>query len=133
MITHSVDYTYHAPSVWDWVVFVVLEVQCAIVLILSFLWLPISDWLMRRRLRKEQEWKYKHAGKADRPLLRTSQRASAKPAKALYKLNEYPIVHSTIAPIIRSLALQSGEGRQLTPNLVNNGWSVWLTVALRGI
>jgi hypothetical protein len=68
MINHYVDYTYHAPSVWDWVVFVALQVQCAIVLILSFFWLPISDWLMRRRLRKEGEWKRKQARKADRPL-----------------------------------------------------------------
>jgi len=55
----GVDYTYHAPSVWDWVVLIALEVQCGVFLILTTFWLPISDWLMRRWLRKETEYRHK--------------------------------------------------------------------------
>jgi len=51
----------YTPSLWDWIVLVALEVQRGLFLVLTTFWLPISDWLMRRRLRKEQEWKRKHA------------------------------------------------------------------------
>ena len=38
-------------------------------------WLPIGYWLMRHRLRKEQEWKRERARKADRPLAKVEQEA----------------------------------------------------------
>jgi hypothetical protein len=33
--------------------------QCAVFLALTTFWLPISDWLMRRRIRKEQQYRFK--------------------------------------------------------------------------
>jgi hypothetical protein len=36
-----------------------LELQCAVFLALTTFWLPISDWLMRRRIRKEQQYRFK--------------------------------------------------------------------------
>jgi hypothetical protein len=38
------DYTYHVPSLWDWVLLIALEVQCAVFLILC------AFWLARERL-----------------------------------------------------------------------------------
>jgi hypothetical protein len=62
MIATIVNYTAHTaytPSVWDWVVLVALELQCVVFLIMVTFWLPISDWLMRRRERKRAEYKFK--------------------------------------------------------------------------
>src|SRR5438132_10764923 len=52
LLTLAVDYTYHAPSLWDYVVLVLLETTCVVFLILTTFWLPISDWWMRRRMSK---------------------------------------------------------------------------------
>jgi len=46
----AVDYTYHAPAVWDWIVLVALELQCAIFLFFSFFGVPIGLWLPRLAL-----------------------------------------------------------------------------------
>jgi AbrB family looped-hinge helix DNA binding protein len=61
-----VDYTYHAPSLWDWIVLVLLEAQCIAFWLLITFWLPISDWLARRRQRKTLEWRYRQRESADR-------------------------------------------------------------------
>jgi hypothetical protein len=34
-----VDYTYHAPSLWDWIVVVLLEAQCVAFFLLMTFWL----------------------------------------------------------------------------------------------
>jgi hypothetical protein len=44
---------------WDWIALIGLELQCAVFLALTTFWLPISDWLMRRRIRKEQQYRFK--------------------------------------------------------------------------
>jgi hypothetical protein len=59
LLTLAVDYTYHAPSLWDYVVLVLLETTCVVFLILTTFWLPISDWWMRRRMRKRAEYRFK--------------------------------------------------------------------------
>jgi len=67
--------TAYVPTVWDWVVLAGLELQCGIFLVLVTFWLPISDWLIRPRLRKEQEWKRKHARQSDRALPKIERQA----------------------------------------------------------
>jgi hypothetical protein len=48
------------PSLWDWVILVTLELPCLVLLVMPIFWLPLTDWLMRRRLRKQNEWRWKH-------------------------------------------------------------------------
>jgi hypothetical protein len=37
------------PSMWGYVTLVLVESACAVFLLLTIFWLPIGDWLMRRR------------------------------------------------------------------------------------
>src|SRR5260221_13877768 len=55
----AVDYNYHRPILLDWIVSTGVELQCASFLVLVDFWLPISDWLMRRRMRKRAEYQFK--------------------------------------------------------------------------
>jgi hypothetical protein len=47
-------FTNYTASEWDWVVLVMLEGACAVFLLLTFFWLPLSDWLTRRRMHSAQ-------------------------------------------------------------------------------
>jgi hypothetical protein len=49
-------FTNYAASEWDWVALILIESACGVFLLLTIFWLPISDWLMRRRIRKEEEY-----------------------------------------------------------------------------
>lgn len=48
------------PSLLDWIILVTLEIPCILLLALPMFWLPLTDWLMRRRLRKQNEWRWTH-------------------------------------------------------------------------
>jgi hypothetical protein len=48
------------PSLWDWVILVSLDLPCLVLLAMPIFWLPLTDWLMRRRLRKQNEWRWQH-------------------------------------------------------------------------
>jgi antibiotic biosynthesis monooxygenase (ABM) superfamily enzyme len=61
-LTTIVNYTSHpayTPTIWDTVVLILLETTCAVFLLLTIFWLPLSDWLMRRRERKRAEYMFK--------------------------------------------------------------------------
>ena len=49
---------YHDPTLWDWLTLGLLETSCFVFLILVLFQAPISDYLMRRRMRKEAEFKW---------------------------------------------------------------------------
>jgi hypothetical protein len=59
LLTLPADYTYYAPSIWDWLTLALLETTCTVFLIVVTFWLPLSDWLMRRRMRKRAEYRRK--------------------------------------------------------------------------
>jgi antibiotic biosynthesis monooxygenase (ABM) superfamily enzyme len=54
-------FTHYTASEWDWVVLVLLEGACAVFLLLTFFWLPLSDWLMRHRIRKELQYRERYS------------------------------------------------------------------------
>jgi hypothetical protein len=55
------NYIAYAPSVWDTVVLVLLESACGLFILLTVFWLPLSDWLQRRRIRKELQYKERYS------------------------------------------------------------------------
>jgi hypothetical protein len=55
----AVDYTAHLPSFWDLLALVVIESACGVFLVMVTFGAPISDALMRRRMRKKAEYQDK--------------------------------------------------------------------------
>jgi hypothetical protein len=75
---------------WDWIALIGLELQCAVFLALTTFWLPISDWLMRRRIRKGAAIQVQAASNADSASLRDDRQV----AVARSELNFWYSLHA---------------------------------------
>ena len=66
MLAFISNHTTYTPSVWDTVVVVLLESACGLFILLTVFWMPLSDWLQRRRIRKELQYRERYSS-ANRP------------------------------------------------------------------